>query len=225
VADTKGSFPSGARRAALFALLASALVALVWSDILHAWLLDWVKWAGVIIEDRPVLGKVLFVGLAAVSAIAAFVSSAVVVPVAVLAWGKTVSLLLLWTGWTLGGITAYGVSRFLGRHVVRRLVSDSLIETYEKWIPRSAPFGLILLFQTALPSEVPGYLLGLARYPFRKYLAALVISELPYAIATIYLGEGFLQRRVVLLLSIGLAMAVFSGWTLHWLRGRVQERR
>jgi uncharacterized membrane protein YdjX (TVP38/TMEM64 family) len=61
----------------------------------------------------------------------------------------------------------------------------------------------------------------LARYPFRKFIAALAIAELPYAIATIYLGEGFLQRRMFLLIGTGIAMAAFSGWTLYWLRGKI----
>lgn len=213
------------KRAAILVLVVAALAALISSDELHQLLLEWVQWAETIIRGRPVFGKVLFVLFAATSAMAAFVSSAVVVPVAVLAWGKAVSMLLLWIGWMLGGCGAYALSRYLGRKVARWAISESVIASYEKMIPRDAPFGLILLFQTAVPSEVPGYLLGLARYPFRKYLAALAISELPYAIATIYLGEGFLQRRMFLLIGTGLVMAAFSGWTLHWLRGRVLDKR
>jgi len=205
-------------------LVIAALVAAISSDQLHELLLMWIVWAEAIIRDRPVLGKLLFVAFAAASAMAAFVSSAVVVPVAVLAWGKAVSMLLLWIGWMLGGCGAYALSRSLGRKVARWAISESVIVSYEKMIPRDAPFGLVLLFQTAVPSEVPGYLLGLARYPFRKYLAALSISELPYAISTIYLGEGFLQRRAFLLIGTGLLMAAFSGWTLHWLRGRLREK-
>jgi uncharacterized membrane protein YdjX (TVP38/TMEM64 family) len=199
------------------------VVAVASTGAIHEWLIEWIVGAETIIRGQPVLGKFLFILFAAVSAMLAFVSSAVVVPVAVLAWGKAVSMLLLWTGWTLGGMAAYGLSRILGRTVLRRVTPRAAIEAYEKVLPRDAPFGLILLFQTALPSEVPGYLLGLARYPFRKYLAALTISELPYAIATIYLGEGFLQRRVFLLIALGVVMAAFSGWTLYWLRGRVQR--
>jgi uncharacterized membrane protein YdjX (TVP38/TMEM64 family) len=109
--------------------------------------------------------------------------------------------------------------------MARWAISESMIASYEKMIPRDAPFGLILLFQTALPSEVPGYLLGLARYPFRKYLLALAISELPYAVATIYLGEGLIERRMFLLIGTGVAMAAFSGWTLYWLRSRVLQNK
>jgi uncharacterized membrane protein YdjX (TVP38/TMEM64 family) len=221
VFDGNLQLPSGAKRAALLGMAILGLAALASSDLAHTWLIDWLKWAGDIIQARPVLGKMLFVFAAGASAMVAFVSSAIVVPVAVLAWGKAVSFLLLWLGWTLGGAAAYALSRFLGRRVARWVISDSALKGYEKLIPRDAPFGLILMFQTALPSEVPGYLLGLARYPFRKYLAALTISELPYALATIYLGEGFVERRMFLLIGTGIVMATFSAWTLHWLRGRV----
>ncbi len=216
--------PSATKRVALLILLVVGVAALASSDTLHSWLLEWVRWTEAIIHVSPVLGKILFVVFAAISALAAFVSSAVLVPVAVLAWGKAVSMLLLWTGWMLGGCCAFGLSRYLGRKVATWFISRSSFMAYEQLIPPEAPFGLILLFQTALPSEVPGYLLGLARYPFRKYLAALAISELPYAVATIYLGEGFLQRRMWLLIATGVGMAAFSGWTLYWLRSKFSRR-
>ncbi len=213
--------PSGVKRGAMVVLAAVVLALVASSDVLHGWLLEWLAYAETVIRGQPLLGKVLFVAFAGGSAMFAFVSSAVVVPVAVLAWGKAVSMLLLWVGWILGGVCAYGVSRYLGRRVVRWMLSEAVIASYERLIPRDAPFGLIVLFQTALPSEVPGYLLGLARYPFKKFLVALAIAELPYAVATIYFGESFLERRMFVLIGTGIAMAVFSGWTLHWLRGRV----
>ena len=220
-ADVGRRIPSAVQRGLMVVLAAAVLALVASSDVLHAWLLDWLAYAEVVIRARPVLGKVVFVAFAAASAMFAFVSSAVVVPVAVLAWGKAVSMLLLWIGWIIGGVAAYGLSRYLGRRVARRMLSEAVIASYEKIIPRDAPFGLIMLFQTALPSEVPGYLLGLAGYPFKKFVVALAISELPYAVATIYLGEGFLERRMFLLIGTGIVMAVFSGWTLHWLRGKV----
>jgi len=73
-------------------------------------------------------------------------------------------------------------------------------------------FGHVLLFQLAVPSEIPGYVLGLAGCRFRTYAAAMALGELPFAIGAVYLGESFLQRNYVLLLAIGI-----SGAALSWM--------
>lgn len=71
-------------------------------------------------------------------------------------------------------------------------------------------FGHVLLFQLAVPSEIPGYVLGLAGCRFRTYVAAMVLGELPFAIGAVYLGESFLQRNYILLLATGIGGAAFS---------------
>ncbi|HLA40789.1 MAG TPA: VTT domain-containing protein, partial [Candidatus Glassbacteria bacterium] len=131
---------------------------------------------------------------------------------------------LLWVGWIVGGVFAYTISRYLGRPVVKALGPGPAFERYENRISRHASFGLVLLFQLAVPSEVPGYLLGLAGYKFWKYLVALALAELPYAVATIYLGASFLERRMYQLAGVGLAAAAFSGWALYTLHRRITAK-
>jgi uncharacterized membrane protein YdjX (TVP38/TMEM64 family) len=213
--------PTAWRRALLVGLAAAALAIVASSDDLHGWLIAFLPTAEAIIRARPVLGISVFVLFAAASAMLAFVSSAVIVPVGIYTWGTAVSMLLLWTGWILGGVSAYGLSRYFGRAVVRAISTGAALERYENRLSRRAPFGLVLLFQLAVPSEVPGYLLGLLRYPFGKYLAAVALAELPYAVATIYLGAGFIERRTTVLVGVGVALAAFSGWALYTLQHRL----
>lgn len=52
----------------------------------------------------------------------AFVSSIVLIPVAVHVWGPIACAGLLWIGWFLGGVAAYAVGRYFGRPIVERLV-------------------------------------------------------------------------------------------------------
>jgi uncharacterized membrane protein YdjX (TVP38/TMEM64 family) len=224
--DNGESGPLSIRRRALALGAAIALLAIVASSgPLHGWLVSVLPAAESVIRERPVFGVTVFVLFAALSAMLAFVSSALIVPVGVYVWGEGISFLLLLVGWVLGGIFTYGVGRYLGRPVVRALTSVPLLERYEARLARHAPFGLVLLFQAALPSEVPGYVLGLLRYTFWKYLTVLTLTELPYSAATIYLGSSFVQRRIAVLVVIGAAMAVFSVWALHALHRRIQEYR
>jgi uncharacterized membrane protein YdjX (TVP38/TMEM64 family) len=220
-APTARQDPSARRRVLLILLAAGALALVASSAELHEWLIGFLPVAESMVRARPVLGVTVFILYAAVSAMLAFVSAAVIVPVGIYVWGTATSMLLLWLGWTLGGVAAYTLSRYFGRLVVTALHLGPVLERYEHRISQRASFGLVLLFQLAMPSEVPGYLLGLLRYPFWWYLAALLLAELPYAAATVYLGASFIERRTYMLLGVGAAVAALSGWALYTLHRRV----
>jgi uncharacterized membrane protein YdjX (TVP38/TMEM64 family) len=179
------------------------------SDTLHDQTEQIIVWIEALISRFPVLGMLVFVLLAMVSAMLAFFSSAVFAPIAIFAWGKTVSLMLLWLGWFLGGIVSYCVGRFLGRSVAAMLIGEEKIANWRYQVQGRTRFVHILLFQAAVPSEIPGYVLGILRYSFPLYLTALAITELPYALAVVYLGESFLrgQSLVFILLGIGTILA------------------
>lgn len=210
-------------RAVLLALLCGGLALLAASSSLHAALLRLMGEAESVITHHPVGGPVLFFALAALSAMLAFFSSAVIVPVGVYAWGGLTCFMLLWGGWLVGGIGAYAIGRFLGRPVVATLVSADVLERYQQRISARAPFRLVLLFQLALPSEIPGYLLGLARYSLPKFAAALAIAELPFALGTVYLGASFLERRIPMLLALGALGIAFSVWAARRLRRHISS--
>lgn len=211
------------RRAAALVLVLAGLSAIALSDALHEAILDLFSVVEQAVRARPFAGVLFFLVGAALSALLAFFSSAVLVPIAIQTWGKPASMLLLWIGWTVGGIVAYSIGRHLGRPMVRWFTSEAALDRFTSRISSRAPFGLVLLFQLALPSEVPGYALGLLRYPLSKYLLALGLTELPISIGTVYLGATFLERNVFMLVGIGIAGALLSGWALYTLQKRLSE--
>jgi uncharacterized membrane protein YdjX (TVP38/TMEM64 family) len=81
-------------------------------------------------------------------------------------------------------------------------------------------FPTVLLLQFALPSEIPGYLLGILRVRFRIYLAALALVELPYAVGTVLLGESIVQQRAEWLLVLGAAAVGVAAIAAYLLRSR-----
>jgi uncharacterized membrane protein YdjX (TVP38/TMEM64 family) len=204
-------------------LLLLALGALASSDWFHQGVLRLVEPVERIIVEHPRLGATLFIVFSALSAMMAFFSTAVITPVAVETWGAGPSIALLWTGWMLGGLCAYGIGRTLGRPVVRTLTSADALDRFENRISNRAPFGLVLLFQLAMPSEVPGYVLGVARYALFKYLVILGMVELPFAIGTVHLGASFLAQRTALLLAIGAIGIAATTWAIYTLQKRMSE--
>jgi len=176
----------------------------------HAWLLSQFAAAEGLIRQQPAWGMVVFVALAAISAMIAFVSSAVLIPVAVYVWGPWMCFALLWAGWFLGGLAAYAIGRYLGRPIVHRLVRPAALERQERWArSRRSLIGIVLL-QLAIPSDLAGYVFGLIRCPFLPFVGALALAEVPYALGAVYLGVSFVQRRIIPLLLLGLAGVLLS---------------
>jgi uncharacterized membrane protein YdjX (TVP38/TMEM64 family) len=193
------------------------------SDMLHGGTEDVIAWIEGIIVQAPVVGIVLFVLLAMASAMVAFFSSAVIAPVAIYAWGKAATFALLWLGWLLGGILSFCIGRFLGRSVVGMIIDEEKIAGWERELGTRARFTHILAFQAVVPSEIPGYLLGILRYRFSWYLLALAVTELPYAAATVYLGESFLEGDSLVFVLVGVAV-ITLGITLFRLISRERGR-
>jgi uncharacterized membrane protein YdjX (TVP38/TMEM64 family) len=171
-----------------------------------------------IIRLHEALGLGLFVVLSAISAIFFFFSTAVIVPVAVYAWGKPATMLLLWASWLMGAAVSYWIGLRPGRRLARWLVPGKSVAQYENRISAKATFPLVLLFQLAVPSEIPGYVLGALRYHFGKYLAARAIAELPFAVGAVYLGDSFVRRQyflVIVIATVGIALSAVSLYVLH----------
>jgi uncharacterized membrane protein YdjX (TVP38/TMEM64 family) len=199
-------------------LLAAVLLSI---DSLNAGLHRVLAVAEPVIATHPVSGLLLFVVLSALSAVIAFFSSALLVPVAVYTWGTPLTAALLWLGWWIGGACTYAFGRALRRPLVRMSGSDEHFEFYRRRIPADVGFPAVLLLQIALPSEIPGYLCGVIGVPFRTYALALAVAELPYAVGTVLIGDSLLQQRTGLLLSLGVLGAVASGYAVRRLRRRL----
>jgi uncharacterized membrane protein YdjX (TVP38/TMEM64 family) len=213
--------PAVSGRALALMAACTALALLASSDALHASLITGVAWVDGVVGRHPLAGGALFVALAALSAMLSFFSSAALVPVAVYAWGQMTCAVLLWLGWVVGGAAAYAIGRFLAGPMITSLMSRAARGRYEGRISRRTPFLLVLLFQLALPSEIPGYVLGVARYSFGRYLLALALAELPFAAGTVYLGASLLERRMLELVLVGALGALVIVVALHTLHQRL----
>ena len=207
-----------ARYRRLVILLTAVVVAvlLASSTEIHRQIVALLDLAAPIIAAHPVWGAVVFTAISALGAILVFVSSWLLVPLGVQAWGPVGCFLLLWAGWFVGGIVTYSVGRYLGRPVVRRLLPEPVITRYEGHIPVGGRFLPALLVTVSVPSDIAGYFFGLVKYPAGVYLGALVIGEIPYGLAAVFLTDAFLQRKMSLLLILAGA----AGLAWFWARRR-----
>lgn len=185
---------------------------------LHGYVEAGIRWASSAISVHSIWGAVAFVIIGALSAMLAFFSSVVIIPVAVEQWGVTLTIALLWLGCTLGGCAGYSIGRFLGAHIARLFIPHEQMKYYEARVTRHARFPVILVFQLALPSEIPGYVLGTVRYRFAPYLLALCLAEFPYVVGTVLLGAGFLERNYGLMIAVGIVGLGLVTWAVRSLK-------
>jgi uncharacterized membrane protein YdjX (TVP38/TMEM64 family) len=208
-------------RAVVVVLICTSVALLLSVDAVYGGLQQLLSAAEPLIAGHPYLGAVVFVVLAAVSAVLAFFSSALLLPAAVYAWGNTVTLGLLWLGWLLGGMCTYALGRGLRRPDGTAPRTSRQLDFYIQRVRGEVTFAVVLLLLLAVPSEIPGYLCGYIGVRRRIYVAALSLAELPYAFGAVMLGDGVVNRQIGWLVAVGLAGAAFSLsalWVLHrWL--------
>ena len=206
------------RRLVLLLLVVAAAGLVVASAPLHGALTSLVAAGEAFMARAPVAGAAVFVGLTALSAMVAFFSTGLLAPVAIATWGPFTTFLLLWIGWLAGGAVSYAVGRYLGRGVAGVLVGAETRGHWERELRDRSHVTHLLLFQLAMPSEILGYVLGIVRYSFRTYIGVLSLTEIPYALAIVYLGESFLAGDAVRFVLAGVVAIAVSAGMYFWLR-------
>ncbi|MCL4214004.1 MAG: VTT domain-containing protein [Gemmatimonadales bacterium] len=215
--------PLNARRIAVLVVALLVVLGVLSSEPLHRALLDLLAAAEQVMRAYPRLGMALFFALAGFSAMLSFFSSAALVPVGVFVWGPTVTMLLLWSGGTVGGILGYWFARTLGRRAVKRMFPDAPLRKYETFFSTRADWRTILLFRLALQSELPSYVLGLVRYPLPRYLPIILVAEALFVLLEIYLGAAFLERSAATFIGALVVAAVLMAWAWRRLQRAMAE--
>jgi len=210
------------RRVALLVAFVAIVLAVTTSDALHQAFVDVLAIAERLMRAYPRAGMLAFVGLASLSAMLSFFSSSALVPVGVYVWGARQTMLMLWVGGVLGGTAGYWMARTLGRRIVKRLVPEAPFRRYETFFRTRAQWRTVLLFRLALQSELPSYVLGVLRYPFRRYLPMMLLGEIPFVFFAVYLGETLLERNGVV---FAIALCVGVGLTVLAFRALQREMR
>ncbi len=151
------------------------------------------------VTANPVLSIFIFLLATVFSMMFLFFSSILLVPIAVSVWGSLTTVLLLLTGWFLGAIFSYILGRYAGYPILKYFISSRKLDYYQNLFSEHSSFLLVFLLRFILPSEIPGYALGLLRFNFQKYLLITMLAEIPYAFLIVYAIEAILNRDPIVL--------------------------
>lgn len=181
-------------------------------------IVDAVVWMGATIREAPVWGAALFFFASALSVLLLFISSVLLVPSAILAWGKWPTFLILASGWICGWLATYAIGRFFrDRAFVERKLDTGGIGR-SLFLSGKLPFSLTLIVISSLPAEIVGYALGALRYPLRAFLLALALVEIPFAFLLVFIGESFFFDNIGLLAGLLLLLLGVLAWELRTAR-------
>jgi len=171
-----------------------------------------VVWMGETIRESPVWGAVIFFFASACSVLFLFLSSVLLVPLAILAWGKWLTFFLLSGGWLCGWMATYAIGRYFhNRAFVEKKLSDQHIKN-SIFLSGKLPFSFVLIVVSSLPAEITGYALGAVRYPFWSFILALVLVEIPFAFLLVFIGESFFLENVGLLIGLMVLLLGIFVW-------------
>ncbi len=148
---------------------------------------------------RPILSIFVFLISTILSVMFLFFSSVWLVPIAVSVWGSLATVLLLLVGWLVGAIFSYILGRYAGFPVLKYFVPLRKLDYYCNLFSKNSSFLLLFLWRFTVPSEIPGYVLGIFRLNFLKYLVITVLAEIPYAFVTVYAIGAILNRDPIVL--------------------------
>lgn len=193
--SVKTTISSPVRRQALLLAVVIAGVTVLWtSATLHSAFIESLQFSDALIERYPWASRLAFVALGGVSGMLILFSSVAIVPVAVSAWGQEQTLVLLMLGWFIGASAAYVIGRRFGRRVAEHFVATATLAHYEGLLTKMSVTSVAIL-KLALPSEVPSFAMGIARYPVVTFLIVVVASEVPAAVWVVYLTAALIEDR------------------------------
>lgn len=205
------------RKNIIIFILVASLAAIYWGSLsLQDYFQETVSFLQKNGSAQPFLSAMIFISLSALSAMFLGFSSIWLVPVAVVLWSNSLTVILLLFSWMIGAIISYFIGSYGGYPIVKKFISAEKLASYEHLILERLSFWIIFVFRFTLPSEIPGYILGIAKYPFAKYLLVTLLAEAPYAVYAVYAINSIIDKDKTIFI-ITAVIWIISGWLLAYL--------
>ena len=180
---------------------------------------NFINYAESSIREHNTKGSVTFILIEALSVMISPFSSVPFLVVAIDVWGKTTALIYSIIGGLLGATMTYLIGYFALHRLFKKLIPIDEITDNHNGIAKKSPFWLVTLFILAMPVEIPGYALGIVKYPFRKYVLATLIGHFPFYVIAVFAGYAFIEKNIVsFVLMMILLFAMFCAALYYFYR-------
>lgn len=108
----------------------------------------------------------------------------------VIFFGPWFGFIYNYIGICIGSMAAFGISKTIGRPVLRKMFSEKMIQKYDSWTQKDSKFlklfALAIFFPVA-PDDFLCYLAGTTKMTWKQFAAVIVLGK-PFSIALYSLG-------------------------------------
>jgi len=88
-------------------------------------------------------------------------------------YGVWPGILYLWIGNMIGSTLSFWIARKLGRPLVRRLIKDRTIDSFDIFLRRNKFLIWLVYIVPIFPVDVIGYILGLSNFLYKRYVVVI----------------------------------------------------
>ncbi len=201
-------------------LLVPVVPFVIAGDRVEAWALGWL--------DPPPAPWMVATATAAILASDIFlpVPSSLVSTLAGAQLGILAGTIASWIGLTAGGAVGFGLARYCGRPLVRRLCSAADLEAVDAAGGRLGIWLLAASRPLPVLAEATVLLLGTTELSWRRFLPTLALSNLGLALVYSVVGSLAYDRSAMplaLTASIALPLSAAATVRVRWTRRRLSE--
>jgi len=147
-------------------------------------------------------------------------------------FGTWLSFIYSTIGLTLGSALAFGLGRWLGLPLVRRLVSDKVYHKFDFLARTGAELVTLIFFLIpGFPKDYLCFILGLSPLPFRTFLVLTTFGRMPgtwlLSVQGAKVGGGYYVEFVVFLTVAAVAAFlayIFRDAVFEWVRRRHEPK-
>ena len=119
---------------------------------------------------------------------------------------------IVWIGLCMGALFGYGIGRFAGRPLARKLVGGNDLEEAERLTESVGITSLILSRPVPAVAELVTLAAGITRMPFGTFFATIGIANLGVAIVFAGIGAAALESSSATLAFAGAALLPATLW-------------
>jgi len=209
-----------ARSAALWAVVAGALLALILApfvlfeepmNAMSAWL---------IARERPPALAASAIALLLAADVALPIPSSLVSTAAGALFGWALGACISWTGMTLGCIAAWVMGRWAGRGGLRRFVGEAELARAERLAVRYGAAAIIIARPVPVLAEASVLLAASCGMSFSRFIVHCALANAGIAIVYAVVGAFAMDVSSFLLAFAGAIVLPGIGFIVTWRRGR-----
>jgi len=139
------------------------------------------------VQIAGITGMLSYVAFTIISDVIGPITAVPLIPIAVTLWGSIVTAILSITGWTIGAMIVFWLTRKYGKPLAAKMVNVQRLEEIGGCVPQKKFFWTVVFLRMIFPVDILSYALGLfTAMRWLPYLLATIIGIIPFAFVLAY---------------------------------------